>query len=47
MPELSVDVIGGNLRNLPELWVLNNTAVVDPAPKPFSVVPPRGRRHVE
>ena len=45
MPELSVDVIGGNLRNLPEPC-LNNTAVVDPAPKPFSVVPPRGRRHV-
>ena len=46
MPELSVDVIGGNLRNLPEPWVLNETAVVDPAPKPFSVVPARGKRHV-
>ena len=46
MPELSVDVIGGNLRNLPEPWVLNEMPVVDPAPKPFSVVPARGKRHV-
>ena len=42
MPELSVEVIGGNLGSLPEPWVLNETPVVDPAPKPFSVVPPRG-----
>eukprot|EP00434_Breviolum_minutum_P001733 symbB.v1.2.001539.t1/scaffold72.1/size350636/10 len=46
MPELSVEVIGGNLGSLPEPCVLNETPVVDPAPKPFSVVPPRGRRHV-
>jgi len=31
MPELSVEVIGGNLGSLPEPWVLNETPVVDPA----------------